>query len=590
MTSNLETAELLKRVAAVFRVKEGDSFRVKAYNNAATAIENTTEPIQELWKQGLLDTIPGIGEGLRKHLSEYFSKGRVPHWDAQFKRVPAGMFPLMEIRGVGPITAYKISKKFKLDNAKTAIGDLDKLIKAGKLTEIKSFKDKSVEKIRKALDIQTETKTKRMLLGDAEIVADDFLRYLKTSKDILDVDTLGSLRRHLPTVGDIDTAISAKNEKAAMDYALKYPQIVAIVSRGEKLSHVKLKNGYEVDIKLSTPDEWGSLLQHYTGSKMHNIKLRTLALTKKLSLSEYGIKEKKSVHKFKDEKSFYHFLGMSYIPPEIREDKGEIELALKNKVPELVELKDIRGDLHIHSDYDFPSSHDIGASPLSAILDFAHENKYEYLGISDHNPKFMDLTETQKKSILTKRKAYLIEQYRAHENNVKKGTINLLIGLEVDIRPDGDLALSEKLMEELDYAIVSIHSSFEQSSAKNTNRILEALSHPKAVILGHPTGRILNGRDSINADWDKIFDFCVKKEKVIEINAYPTRLDLPDDLIKQAIKYGVKLIVNTDSHNVSQLSFMKYGVWQAMRGYAEKKDIVNTFSYADLRRVLKLKS
>ena len=588
MTSNQETAELLKKVAAVFRVMEGDTFRVKAYNNAAVAIENSAESVYELWQQDMLDKVPGVGESLKEYLSEYFSKGKVKHFESQFKKVPAGMFSLMEVRGIGPVTAYKISKKFKLDDPKTAIKDLKQILVNGDLSKIEGFKDKTALRIKKALDIKTQAKTKRLLLSEAIQIANEYIDYLNKSPLIVKAETLGSLRRKLSTVGDIDLAICSSKPSEAMDYVTSYPKIAGIVTKGETLSHVKLKNGYEVDIKHAYPVEWGSLLQHYTGSKMHNIALRTYALEKNKSLSEYGIKDTRGVHKFKDEKSFYNFLGMDYIPAEMREDKGEIELAKKRQIPKLIELSNIKGDLHIHSDFVFPSSHDLGDSKLSKILDFAIENKYEYIGISDHNPKFSGLTQSAKKTIIESRKKFLLDQFHAYEKSVKKCTVKLLIGMEVDIRPDGELGLSDDLLEMLDYAIISIHSSFDLDREKNTRRIIAALNHPKAIILGHPTGRMLNSREPISADWEKIFSFCKANQKIIEINASPARLDLPDDLIREAASKGNKFIINTDSHDVSQMNFMEYGVWQARRGWAKKKDVVNTFSYKDLRSMINL--
>ena len=372
-----------------------------------------------------------------------------------------------------------------------------------------------------------------------------------------------------------------------MKHALSYSQISSVITKGDKVSHVKLKNGFEVDIKISEPRDWGSLLQHYTGSKMHNIHLRTIAKGKNLSLSEYGIKKGKKTNHFKTEKDCYRFLGMQVIPPELREDTGEIGLAQKNSLPELIELGDIKGDLHIHSNYDFPSSHDQGVSSLHEILTKAEELGYEYIGISDHNPKYSGLSEKETEKILMGRKKFLEQDFHAYEKRVKNRGIKLLIGMEIDIRPDGDLALSDKLMNSLDYAIVSIHSSFDKGMDENTDRIINALSHPKALILGHPTGRLINRRDPIVADWEKIFEFSAKSKKIIEVNSYPDRLDLPDDLIKTAVSKGVKLIINTDSHDVDHMDGIKYGVWQARRGYATKKDIVNSLTWKNLQTVLK---
>jgi len=586
MTRNAETARLLEKVGAVFRVREGDSFRSKAYYNAAVVVSNLAEPIDELYAKNKLADIPGIGESLRKYLGEYLRKGRVRHFESQFKKVPAGMFPLMEIRGVGPITAYKIAKKFKLTNENTAIEKLRQLIKKGRITEIAGFKEKTSAKIQKALLVKAGGK-KRMLLVEALPLAQRFIDYLKESPLIIDAQPLGSLRRKVSTIGDIDMAICSKTLPEAMEYALEYPEIASVITKGDKVSHIKLKSGYEVDIKSSLPGQWGSLLQHYTGSKLHNIKLRTRAQAKGLSLSEYGIKKGKRQLSFKNETEFYKFLSLSYIPPEMREDRGEIEQAVKGDIPKLVSEKDIKGDLHLHSDFDYPSSHDIGITPLSETLDKAHQLDYQYIGISDHNPKYLGLTDKEKEEIHHKRKEYLFSQLRAYENRVKNSSVKLLIGMEVDIRPDGRRAVSDKLLDTLDYAIVSVHSSFTLPPKENTQRILDALDHPKAIILGHPTGRQLNHRDSIQADWDKIFDFCVKHKKLIEINADPIRLDLPDDLIREAVKYGVRFIINTDSHALSQMEYMRYGVWHARRGWAKSKDIINTLSYEKLRQVLK---
>lgn len=586
MTNNRETAQLLEKVAAVFRVKEGDSFRVKAYNNAAIAIDNLSEPLEQLWQQGRLDSVPGLGKSLIKYLDQYFATGHVRHFDSQLKKVPAGMFALMDIRGIGPITAYKIAKKFYLNNYRTALSDLAQLIKDGRLAHLKSFTEKKIKNISNFLKAKPIS-SDRLLLSDALIVAEDYVDYLKTFPDIIDAEPLGSLRRRLPTVGDIDLAICTRHPEQSLAHATAFSQVKEVLIKGDKLCRVKLNNGLEIDIKVSEPRNWGSLLQHYTGSKMHNIRLRTLAKENGFSLSEYGITKNNKEHSFQSETAFYNFLNLQMIPPEIREDGGEIELAQNRQIPTLVDLKDIRGDLHIHSNFDFPISHDHGSSPLKNILQQAQLLGYEYLGIVDHNPKVTDLTEKQRERILRSRKQFLLQAFRAYENSVKNCAIKLLIGLEVDIRPDGELALSDSSLSLLDYAIVSIHSSFEMSCEENTQRIIRGLSHPKAKILGHPTGRIINKREPISADWEKIFAFCADNKKIVEINSFPDRADLPDDLIKQAIQAGVKLIINTDSHNAIHLPYMKFGVWNARKGYATKKNIVNTLSWVKLRTLLK---
>lgn len=587
MITNQQIAKILRRVAAVFEIKDNDFFRAHAYQNAANALENLTISARDLWEQGKLTEIPGVGPNIEGHLEELFKTGKVRHFDSEMKRVPGGMFALLDIRGVGPKTAYKLAIKFKLNDEKTALKKVKQLISAGKLSTLPGFGEKRERQIQTSIESQF-VKEERLLLSEALRFSQDFLDYLKTIPNVISAEPLGSARRRVATVGDIDLAICTDKPKMVMEAVLKYREINKVISSGESVSRVQLKSGHEIDIKLSPPSEWGSLLQHYTGSKLHNILLRSLALERQLSLSEHGIKNQKTgiVYKAKTEKAFYEHIGLPYIPPELREGEEELELAKKNQIPKLIDLPDLKGDLHLHSDFVFETSHDLGQSSLKELLDKGRKLGYEYLGLSDHNPKFKELDIAHKKIILQKRRNKLITQYHEYENDVKTRVPKILIGLEIDIRKDGDLALQNELLNELDYAIVSIHSGFDLTKDENTLRIIKALSHPKAIILGHPTGRMLNQRDSIEADWVRIINFCKENKKILEVNAAPSRLDLPDDLIKIAVRSGVKLCINTDSHDVSHMDFMKFGVWTARRGWATKNDIVNTYSYKDLQSVL----
>ncbi|OGD70193.1 hypothetical protein A3A84_00370 [Candidatus Collierbacteria bacterium RIFCSPLOWO2_01_FULL_50_23] len=589
MITNAEIAQTLRRVAAVFDVKDNDHFRTRAYQNAANAIENLTISARDLWEQGKLTEIPGVGPNIAGHLEEWFKTGKVRHFETEMKRVPAGMFALLGIRGVGPKIAYKIADKFKLDDEKTALKKVKELIVSGKLSSLPGFGEKLIHKIQTSIE-SAYVKEERMLLSEALPVSKEYLDYLLSLPDVIEAQPLGSLRRRVATVGDIDLAICTRKPKEAMGEALKYKEVGEVISTGESVSRVKLKSGHEIDIKLSHPGEWGSLLQHYTGSKLHNILLRSFAHERQLSLSEHGIKDQKTgnIINVKNEKSFYAHLGLSLIPPELREGEEELELAKKNKIPSLVELSDIKGDLHMHSDFEYETSHDLGRSSLSDVLDKARDLSYEYIGLADHNPKFQGLSIAHKKKVLDARKNKLLTQYREYEKRVKTRVPKLLIGLEIDIRKDGELALEEELISDLDYAIASIHSNFELSKAENTTRIIKALGHSKVVILGHPTGRMLNQRNSIEADWQAIIEFCKVNKKVLEVNGAPARLDLPDDLVKMAVRNGAKLCIDTDSHEVSQMDFMQFGVWTARRGWCTKSDVVNTLTFRDLQSVLRL--
>lgn len=585
--TNSQIARLLRKVAAVYEVKDEDFFRTKAYQNAANAVENLTISAQSLWEQGKLEEIPGVGPGLADHLTELFKTGKVSHFNTEFKRVPLGMFGLLGTRGIGPKIAYKIAKKFKLNDEKTALKEVEKLIAAGELENLPGFGKKMQEKIKTSIKSKF-IKEERILLSQATLASEDLLNYLRKIKEVDQAEPLGSLRRRVATVGDIDIGISTSKPNEVNRQIQKYEEISEVVTSGESVSRIKLKNGYEVDIKLCAPGEWGSLLQHYTGSKIHNISLRSLARQKHLSLSEHGIKNSKTnkIYQAPDETAFYRYLGLPLIPPELREGEEEISFAKKGKIPDLVELRDIKGDLHIHSDFNFDTSHDLGRSKLSQYLDKAVSLNYEYLGLSDHNPKFSGTTITHKRKTLEDRKNTLLTQYHEYENKVKTRVPKLLIGLEIDIRSDGELAIDSSLADFYDYAIVSIHTSFDLTKDENTKRIIKALSQPKAIILGHPTTRKLNQRQGINANWEEIITFCREKGKILEVNAAPDRLDLPDDLIKMAVRSGVKLIINSDSHHADQLDFMKFGVWTARRGWARKIDVVNTYSYKDFQKLL----
>ena len=325
------------------------------------------------------------------------------------------------------------------------------------------------------------------------------------------------------------------------------------------------------------------MLQYFTGSKYHNIKLREFALKKGLSLSEYGIKNLKTskVAEFNNEPDFYKYLGLDYIPPELREDCGEIEMALKHKLPKLIALQDVKGDLQMHSSFGVNTSHDSGVSSMEELREKAKSLGYEYIGVSDHNPSTKNHTKDQIVEELKNRQTK-IKKLNQSNNNVR--VINLL---EIDIQPNGNLPIPDEAMGYLDAFLVSIHSEFRMSREEMTNRVLKGFSHPKAKIFAHPTGRILGSREGYELDWDKIFSFCLQNDKALEINAYPDRLDLPDTLVREAVKRGVKLSLGTDSHIASDLDMMKYGVDVARRGWCKESDIVNCLNYHELIQWLK---
>ena len=491
----------------------------------------------------------------------------------------------MEIPGFGPKRAYKLVKEFKLDNPETAIYELEKAAKQGKIAFLDGFGQKSQGDILRAISEFREGKgkTTRMVLPYAQEIAEKIVDYLKKSKFVITAEPLGSLRRKMATVGDIDIAVSSNNPQSVISHFISYPHKERVIEKGDITASMLVSGGRQIDLMVQPPEAFGSLLQHFTGSKSHNIALREYAIKKGLSLSEYGIKvgRIKKLQKFDTERKFYNFLGMEWIPPEIRENTGEIELAVSHKLPKLIELEDIKGDLHIHSSFPIEPSHDLGKNSIQEMMTKAKELGYEYIGFSEHNPSISKHESSEVYAIISKRNKN-IEQINSNINNVRIFKL-----LEVDILPNGSLAIDNKCLDLLDGAIVSIHSLFNMNKHTMTKRILKGLSHKKAKILAHPTGRMLNERPGYELNWNEVFAFCKKFNKALEINSWPARLDLPDDLIRQAIQNGVRLVINTDSHSTAEMNLMRYGVAMARRGWAGKNDILNTLGYNHFMKWLK---
>lgn len=587
--SNQEIVKLFRNVAAAYSIKDEKKFRFQiiAYQKAADTVSNLTSEIIDFYKDDKLNTLPGIGVTIKSHLEELFKTGKVSHFEWALNGIPEAVFPLLDIPSFGPKKAYRLVKEFHLSNPKTVLKDLEKIANQDKIAKLDGFGDKSQSDILRAIaEFRLgKGKTTRMTLPYAMEVADKITSYLKQSKDVIRAEPLGSLRRRMPTVGDIDIAVATNNPKSVIEYFTSYPYKERIIEKGDSTSSLLVSGGKQVDLMTQPPEAFGSLLQHFTGSKNHNVHLRELALKKGLSLSERGIKNlaKKNlpIQKYDSEEKFYTAINLQWIPPEIREDTGEIELASQNKLPKLVKLSDIKGDLHIHSSFPIEPSHDLGHNSIQEMLQKAESLKYEYLGFSEHNPSISKHTSSQVYSLLIKRGSE-IEQIMSGTKDTRIFKL-----LEIDILPNGNLAVDDKSLNLLDGAIVSIHSTFNMNKTDMTERVLKGLSHKKAKILAHPTGRMLNERKGYELDWKKIFDFCKINNKALEINSWPGRLDLPDMVIRMAVKAQVKMVINTDSHATDEMELMKYGVDMARRGWATKDDILNTLSYNKFSEWLK---
>ncbi|MFH0750014.1 MAG: helix-hairpin-helix domain-containing protein [Candidatus Gottesmanbacteria bacterium] len=586
--TNVQLAVLFRNIASVYQIKGENRFRIIAYERAADSIEHLTSEAKDYWDDGKVNEIPGVGPTIASHLDELFKTGHAKHFDKTLAQVPKSIFPLLLVPGIGPKRAYKLVNELKLKNENTVVKDL--LAKATRHTiaPIEGFGEKSEEEIIKNINtyLQGGIKENRITLREADEIAESVKAFLLENSHISKVDVLGSLRRRVATIGDVDMAIITDDTGKAIDHFCAYRH-EKIVERGPTGASLLLTNGRQVDLRVQEADSYGAMLQYFTGSKNHNIKLRTYALSKHLSLSEYGIKDGKTnvVKKFKTEETFYEYIGLQWIPPELREDRGEIDAALRQAqgklpgLPNLVNLTDIKGDLHIHTDYNLEPSHDIGGSGLVELLDKAFLLGYDYIGISDHNPSVGNHSKKQIIDIMKRRKSYYEQQYSSWKKK-NNNSVQLYIMLEIDITPSGELALPYEAFEYIDAAIISVHSSLQQTRDEMTNRLIQAISvHPKVKIIGHPTGRLLGRREGFEINWKELFPLLANRGIALEINAHPYRLDLPDALVYEAIKQHVPLIINSDTHEVSDMDNMSYGVSVARRGWAQKDDILNTFQY-----------
>ena len=587
--TNLQLAQLFRNIAAVYQIKEENYFRIIAYEKAADSIEQLTREAKDYWDDGKINEIPGIGPTIAGHLDELFRTGHAKHFDKTLAQVPASVFPLLLVPGIGPRRAYRLVTELKLTNEHSVVEALLNAGVAHRIAPMEGYGDKLEEYIINNIRSYQKggSKESRIVLPFADEIATAIRDFLLENKHIKKVDVLGSLRRRVATIGDIDLAIIADDTTIAIDHFCTYRH-EKIIEKGPTGASILLTNGRQVDMRVQEKDSYGAMLQYFTGSKNHNIKLRTYALKKHCSLSEYGIKEGKKniLKKFKTEEQFYEHIGLQWIPPELREDKGEIQAAIAHTLPNLVEIQDVKGDLHIHTSYDLDSSHDLGDNSLIQILDTALQLGYEYVGISDHNPSTGNHSEEKIISIMKRRKEYYEQQYSSWSKKNNK-SIRLFIMLEIDIQPNGELALPSGAFEYINAAIISIHSSFHLDKKEMTNRVIKALhAHPKVRIFGHPTGRLLTKREGYELDWDEIFPVCKQQNIALEINSHPYRLDLPDALVYTAVQHHVPLVINSDAHSKDNMHLMQYGVSVARRGWATKDDIMNTLSYNKIKQWL----
>ena len=558
---NTAIAKVFQDMADLLELKGENVFKIRAYQRAARTIEHLPKEIEIMLQEGEdLQTIPGIGEAIAKKTIELVNTGKLHVYEELKSQFPEGITTLLEIPGIGPKTANRLSTELGVKS----VDDLEQAIKDGRVAGLFRLGDKTADNILQQIQAMRR-KDQRIPIGEALPVVDEVLGALRPLPGVKNLTAAGSLRRFRETVGDIDLMGTADNPEEVINAFVNLPQIREVLAKGPTKASVILPGGLQADLRMVEHDSFGSLLQYFTGSKQHNITLRTREQKKGLKLSEYGITDVKTdkLEKFATEEAFYRRLGLQYIPPEIREDHGEIDLAEQGKVPKLVELSDIKGDIHVHTDWSD------GRDSIEDMAKAAKSLGYQYLAITDHSAGrgiAHGLSEERLKKQMEEVKRL---------NEQLKG-IRIFTGTEVDIRADGSIDLPDKLLVDLDVVVAAIHSAMNQSQEQITRRILGAIENPHIDVIAHPTCRLLGEREPVAVDMEAVFRAAVKYNKALEINAMPSRLDLKDIHIYRARELGVKLIMGTDAHSTAHLGFMRFGIGIARRGWCQSKDILNT--------------
>jgi DNA polymerase (family 10) len=572
---NQEVAKLLRMMGSYLEMK-GVAFKPQAYEKAAYSVEALDEDIEEFvnkkGKEGLME-LPGVGESIAEKIIEYLKTGKIKELEELKKEVPVDIETLTSIEGVGPKIVYKLYKALGIKN----IDDLEKACLEHKIRRLPGFGEKSEEKILKGIQFFKQGGG-RAILGFIIPVVEELVNYLKESGFAKEVVPAGSYRRRKETIGDIDILATSDKPEKLMDYFVKFDGISDVLAKGPTKTMVRLKIGLDADLRVVAEESFGAALAYFTGSKDHNIVMRELAIKKGWKLNEYGLFDKNGkMIAGRTEEEIYKALDLEWIPPEMRENKGEIELARQKKLPKLIEYGSIKGDLQVQTNWTD------GQNSIEEMVESAIKLGLEYICITDHT-KSLAMTGGLDEEKLLKQMDEIDKL-----NQKYKGKIKILKGAEVNILKDGSLDIKDEVLAKLDFVGAAVHSHFNLPRSVQTERIKKAMANPHVDCIFHPTGRVINRRPAYEVDIDEIIDEAKKTGTILEIDAYPDRLDLKDEHIKKCVEKGVKMVIDTDAHSVLHLGFLDLGVSQARRGWATKEDILNTLEYNKLIKILSTK-
>ncbi len=565
---NKEIAEMFFTIADLLDIKGEIPFKTRAYRMAAQTIADLDEDIEKLVREKKLEELPGIGKAIAKKITEYVETGHLEFYEKLKKEIPVGILELLEIPSLGP---KKVATLYNKLGIKT-VEELKKACEKGKLRDLDGFGEITERNILRGIKLMEKTQG-RFLLNLAYENGVRYIDFLKQLSSVNKISIAGSLRRMKETIGDIDILVSSKSPEEVMNHFVEYPKVKQILVKGKTKTSVILEDGIQVDLRVVEEKSFGAALQYFTGSKDHNVILRGIAIKKGFKLNEYGLFEK-DTDKYiagRTEEEVYRKLGLPYIPPELRENRGEIEAGLEDKLPNIIEYNDIKGDLHVHSIWSD------GVNSIETIAIEAKKLGYKYIGISDHSQSLHIARGLSEEQVLEK-----IEEIRRLDDKIDG--IRILCGTECDIKQDGSLDYPNSLLKKFDFVIAGIHMGFKMTQEEATSRTIKAMENEYVTIIAHPTGRLIGRREPFDLDMDKIFEKAVETNTYLEINAFPDRLDLNDVNCKRGKEYGVKFVINTDAHSIIHLPYIKYGVATARRGWLERKDVINTMSLKDLEK------
>jgi DNA polymerase (family X) len=575
---NKAIAGILYETADLLEIDGQDSFRIRSYRNAAEAIEAMPQQVASLIEEPKkLLAVPGIGKGMLANLQHLFSDGTVEVHAELLKKYRPSMLELLKIQGLGPKTIALIWSAYQVCD----IDGVEKLAREGKIRELPRMGEKHEQKLLKAIEDYRRIGG-RFLLDTAEQLAEKLTAHLKEAPGVERVTPAGSLRRGRETVGDLDILVTGKGccadetREEIAQHLIRFPGLMEIIAKGENKVSFRHRNGMQVDVRLLPPESFGAAMQYFTGSKAHNVSLRQRALKMGYTLNEYSLAtlENNQPVAGATEYDIYGKLKLDFIPPELRENLGEIEAAAKHELPALIEVSDLRGDVHMHT------IETDGRNTIEEMAQAARDRGYAYMAITDHSKNLAFAN-----GLTDERALAHIERIRAVDKKMKG--IRIFAGVEVDILADGTLDLSDTVLEQMDIVIASVHSHFNQDRATMTDRLLRAIANPNTSILGHPTGRQLLRRDAYPFDVDAILQSAFEHRVAVELNSYPDRLDLCDVHLRMAKQHGVKIVINTDSHHTSHTEKIRYGVTQARRAWLTKNDVLNTLPAPEFAKAMK---